>query len=206
MDGTIVDDRAAHQKAWIAFAKEKGTTLTKEKYFRDYRGRTNREILPKMLNKKFERAEATNVIEEKESLFRSIYTNVKAVDGFFEVFNQAKKLGLKIGLATTAPEKNRDHILGKLGIKENFDVIVGDEDIHKGKPDPEIYFKTAKLLSVKPEECLVFEDSIPGVTAAKTAGMTVIAITTTNTPEELKAADDTIDDFTQVDVGKLAKI
>lgn len=205
MDGTIVDDRPAHQEAWLTFAKSKGVSLTQERYFRDFRGRTNREILPKLLGKSFNRDEATKIIEEKESLFRSIYTEVEPVAGFFEIFKQIRELDLKVGLATTAPEKNRDYILGKLGIKERFDTIVGDEDIQKGKPEPEIYLKTAKLLSVSPEECLVFEDSIPGVVAGKAAGMSVIAITTTNTPEELSEADSAVKDFTQVDLGKLAK-
>jgi beta-phosphoglucomutase-like phosphatase (HAD superfamily) len=80
-------------------------------------------------------------------------------------------------------------------IKQYFKIVVNSSHISKGKPDPEIYLKTASLLKIPPKNCLVFEDAVVGVNAARAAGMKVIAITTTQSKEELKDADMIIKDF-----------
>ena len=80
-------------------------------------------------------------------------------------------------------------------IKQYFKVIVNSSHIKKGKPDPEIYIKTALLLNVSPKNCLVFEDAVVGINSAKAAGMKVIAIATTHPKEELNGADMIIDDY-----------
>jgi beta-phosphoglucomutase-like phosphatase (HAD superfamily) len=75
---------------------------------------------------------------------------------------------------------------------------LGDEHVTQGKPHPEIYLATAKELGVAPSECLVFEDSPPGVASGKSAGMTVVGILSSHAPGELKDADYAVDDFTQI--------
>jgi beta-phosphoglucomutase len=108
-----------------------------------------------------------------------------------------------LAIATTAPKKNWEFVLKALDIKENiFSAILGDEDIKKGKPDPEIYLKTAKKLKVRPKECLVFEDSPVGVEAAKNAGMTVIGMLTKHTKEELKI-EQTIKNYSVLTISTL---
>ena len=129
-----------------------------------------------------------------------MYTDVKPVPGFFDILRESKRMGLKVALATSAPKQNRDYILGKLGLENSFDVIVGDEDVEKGKPEPEIYLKTAKNLGVEPKDCLVFEDSIPGITSAKRAGMRVIALSTTHQAKNLTEADFITANFSEVDL------
>jgi beta-phosphoglucomutase-like phosphatase (HAD superfamily) len=77
-------------------------------------------------------------------------------------------------------------------------VIVNSSHISKGKPDPEIYIRTAQLLNVPPENCLVFEDAVVGINSAKAAGMKVIGVLTTHSPEELAEADALIKDYTEL--------
>jgi beta-phosphoglucomutase family hydrolase len=202
MDGTIVDNRSYHLKAWLEFTRRQGVPLTEEDYIEQYQGRSNQELMPDMLGRSISKEEFPGLVDEKEGIYRDLYKDVQAVGGFLPLFDEIKKRGLKTGLATTGYEKNRKHVLGQLGIMNEFDVIVGVEDVEKGKPDPEIYLKTAKKLGVDPESCLVFEDSIPGVRSAKSAGMKVMAITTSHAPEKLKEADQTIEDFTQVAISR----
>jgi beta-phosphoglucomutase-like phosphatase (HAD superfamily) len=90
---------------------------------------------------------------------------------------------------------NIDFMFEHIPIKQYFKVVVNSAHISKGKPDPEIYIKTANLLNVPPANCLVFEDATVGVMAAKKAGMRVIALTTTQLKEELTEADMIIDNY-----------
>jgi len=91
------------------------------------------------------------------------------------------------------------------GIKKYFKTIVDASQVSRGKPHPEIYLKTAKEMNFNPSKCIVFEDSISGIKAAKTAGMKVIALSTTHSKKELKA-DLTIRDFTQINIKALDSI
>jgi sugar-phosphatase len=79
-------------------------------------------------------------------------------------------------------------------------VLVGADDVNKGKPDPEPYVKGAKLLGMKPEECLVIEDAPLGIAAAKAGGMKAIGLTTTFPESELREADAIVSSLTQIRV------
>ncbi len=96
--------------------------------------------------------------------------------GVKEILDFCKNKGLKIGLASNSSHNLIAVVLEKVGIKHYFDFISSAQDVEKGKPDPAVYIFAAKNLGVKPFECLVFEDSIIGMTAAKRAGMSVVAI------------------------------
>lgn len=191
---------AIHTKAWLEFARRKGIPLNKEQYLANYQGHSNKDIFPSLLRRKLSAEEFNSLVEEKEAIYREIYTNVKPVNGLDRVLTKIKEKGLLVALATTAPRKNREYLLEKLGLKDKFEVIVGDEDIKHGKPNPEIYLETAKRIGVNPQECLVFEDSIPGIKAAKAAGMKVVALTTTHHRKDLSQAAHLVKDFTEVDL------
>ncbi|MEN8614175.1 HAD family phosphatase [Dehalogenimonas sp. THU2] len=95
-----------------------------------------------------------------------------------KILSEARALGCRTALATLSKRKDVDHVVESLGIGPLLDVILTAEDISKGKPDPEIYLTAAKRLGVQPNECIVLEDSVNGITAAQKAGMYVVAIAT----------------------------
>ena len=198
LDGTIVDNMKIHQKAFLEFLNSKGVPITLKDYVTKYQGRSNKENFPSIFGRKLSKGEITLFTDEKEGLYRRMYTDVKPVTGFFDILREAKRLDLKVALATSAPKQNRDYILEKLGLKNSFDVIVGDEDVERGKPEPEIYLKAAEKLGVEPKHCLVFEDSIPGIQSAKRAGLRVIALSTTHQAKDLTEAAYIINDFSEV--------
>ena len=81
-----------------------------------------------------------------------------------------------------------------------FDVKVSGEEVENSKPAPDIFLRAAQLLNIRPEECLVFEDSRNGVVAAKAAGMQCIAFYNPNSgQQDLSRADKIIESFTEVD-------
>ncbi len=96
--------------------------------------------------------------------------------GVIEILEFFKSNNLKIGLASNSSHNLIEVVLEKVGIKDYFDFLSSAQDVEKGKPDPAVYLYAAKNLGVEPKECLVFEDSIIGITAAKNAGMKVVAV------------------------------
>lgn len=95
-----------------------------------------------------------------------------------DLLRVAKEATCKTALVTMSKRSDMLHVLHSLGIERSLDMVLTSEDIRRGKPDPEGYLLAAKRLQVDPEECLVLEDSVNGVRAAKAAGMNVIAIAT----------------------------
>jgi len=83
---------------------------------------------------------------------------------------------MPLAIATSSPIRVMDAILSKLEIEQKFDVLCSAENEPFGKPHPAVYLTTAKKLNVRPDECLVIEDSIAGMVSAKAAKMNVIVV------------------------------
>ncbi|MEK7551289.1 MAG: HAD family phosphatase [Patescibacteria group bacterium] len=201
LNGTMVDDMTYHKKAWIEFCSRHGLNLTSEEFEKKFSGRKNSEILPLILNKPLSQDQIIKYSEDKEQIYREIYAQfIKEVPGLRNFILKLRARNYKIAIATTAFEKNRKFILENLGLENLFNLILGEEHVIHGKPDPEIYLKTAEQLGVDPSRCLVFEDSPPGVESGKSAEMKVIGILTTHTKEDLIGASICIKDFTQLEI------
>lgn len=97
-------------------------------------------------------------------------------DGVEKFIELAKAKGLKLGVGTSNSRELASEVLKRHNIYNCFDTIRTSCEVEKGKPYPDVFLKVAEDLKVKPEECIVFEDTYAGVLAAKRAGMRVIAI------------------------------
>ncbi|GAB3491836.1 hypothetical protein GCM10027341_05280 [Spirosoma knui] len=109
-------------------------------------------------------------------------------------------------LATSAPMMNVRFVFDHIPIEPFFAGIVSEEDVDVGKPDPTVFRRAAERVLAQPGQCIVFEDSQPGVQAAQDAGMKVAVLTTTHTPDELAKADLVIEDYTQASVAHLQEL
>jgi len=105
----------------------------------------------------------------------------------------ARHAAQPLGVATNAEPANVDFVLGKSGLRPFFRVVVDGHQVRNPKPNPEIYLLAARLLSVEPGNCIVFEDSFSGVEAARAAGARVVGLRTTHS--ELPGANLAIDHF-----------
>ena len=92
-----------------------------------------------------------------------------------------------MAVASAAPPENVDFVLDNLQLRSYFKAVLHSKSVEHGKPHPEIYLKTASNLAVAPEDCIVFEDSVVGATAASRAGCSVIVVTTTHAEAEFVA-------------------
>lgn len=199
LDGTLIDNNAFHLQTWKLYLTKAGIDISEENYRKHINGRTNKDALEYIYNRKMTAEEAMVYALEKEALYREIYKPyIKPVDGLLQLLEALHQKNIPMAIATSGIQVNIDFMFEHLPIRHYFSVIVNSSHIGKGKPDPEIYQKTASLLQVPPGLCLVFEDAAVGVQAAKAAGMHVIALTTTQTEAELSQADLIIPDFIEL--------
>ena len=196
LDGTLIDNNAYHLQTWKIYLEKIGRDISEEAYRKNINGRTNKDALEYIYNRKMTDEEAMVYALEKEALYREIYKPfIKPVDGLLELLEALYQKNIPMAIATSGIQVNIDFMFEHIPIKKYFSIIVNSAHISKGKPDPEIYNKTASLLKIPAGDCLVFEDAVVGVQAAHAAGMKVIAITTTQSAAELKDAEMIIRDF-----------
>jgi len=199
MDGVIVDSNPFHKIALKQFCKKYGHNLTEEELREKIYGRRNQDWLINVFGPLGGR-KMKEYGDEKEALFREIYDkDVKPVDGLPVFLKRLKELKIPMAIATSAPRANVDFTLVKTGLSDYFNIILDDSFVTQGKPHPEVYLKTAEALKFKPSDCVVFEDSLAGVQAARKAGCKVVGITTTHTREELHETDVVIENFVELD-------
>jgi beta-phosphoglucomutase family hydrolase len=175
MDGTLVHTEPLHQQSWIKAMGEVGIDIDVAHYDTHFSGRPGRETTQRLFGFTPEQAEAMS--RRVTSVFWELAAgNVEPLSGVRAFLT--KIADIPKGVATSARRHSAARMLEELGLIDYFGAIVTADDIAKGKPDPEIFLLAAKRLDVDPERCVVFEDSIAGVTAAKAAGMYCAAITT----------------------------
>jgi beta-phosphoglucomutase len=206
LDGVIVDNMKYHRAAWEKFLLKYAPGIEIDAFSRHF-GKRNEVLLKMVFKRSLLPEEVKKYGDEKEFLYRELYAeDIETVSGLIGFLKVLRKDQIKIAVASAAPPENVDFVLDKTGIREFFNVILSADDVKRGKPDPEIYLKTAHKLACSPRSCLVFEDSIPGIQAAKNAGMKVAALTTTYPPAEFKDADLIINDFTGIEMDMVHRI
>ncbi|SFT99728.1 haloacid dehalogenase superfamily, subfamily IA, variant 3 with third motif having DD or ED [Algoriphagus locisalis] len=204
MDGVICHTNPFHSIAFQQFFAKRNLNPTEEEYAAHMYGKNNGYILSHFLGRKIEGEELTILEDEKEGLFREIYkSEVNPIAGFMEFFAKLKSEGVLTAVATSAPRANLDLIIGTLGISAQMQSQLAAEDVAKHKPDPEVYLKSAAKLGVKPEECLVFEDSFSGASAGINAGMKVVGVLSSHTKDELPNCDFYIKDYKGLELNSL---
>ncbi|MBP1994070.1 HAD family hydrolase [Paenibacillus eucommiae] len=122
-------------------------------------------------------AETTRVIETSVlELHKTKMLSVEAREGVRDYLEAARRLGLRIGLASSSNRLWIDNFLAVLGLNEYFEVIKSSDDVAHVKPDPELYVQAVEALGIEPFEALAFEDSVNGSKAAKAAGLYCVIV------------------------------
>lgn len=203
MDGVIVHSNPAHKKAIQIFC-EKHNKKVSEKFLQTrLYGRTNSEWIPELFGD-LDGQRLNELADEKERLFRDMFTPERhIVEGLFPFLRQLGDRDIPMAVATSAPGTNAEYILSRLAIEDHFASVLDSSHVSKGKPDPEVYLKSAASLQREPGQCIIFEDSVSGVQAGRAAGSVVVGVTTTHTAEELEQCHFTIHNFTELDVETL---
>jgi beta-phosphoglucomutase len=181
-DGTLVDLFEEHLEAFQEVIKRRfGMEFTRDDLDAGY-GMVGRDIL-RLFFRKHNMDVGDDVIEgiarERRSLaLDNIGSNMKLLPGAERLLKGLKKAGLKVAVATSCSKRVCESVFNMPPFRGLLDAATMGSEVKEGKPDPEIFLKTAVKLGVKPDECLVFEDSAYGVKAGVSAGMKVVAVAT----------------------------
>jgi len=186
MDGTMVDSMPWHAKSWAEFTRGHDIAMPVDEVLRRTTGRTGVECMRELFGPQLTDDEAAALVDEKEAIYRQLFTPVFAqVRGFRNFAADATGRGLKIAVGTAGDRHNIRFVLDKLNMQPAPHAIVGGDEGLAGKPDPAIFLEAARRLGVPPQACIVFEDAPFGIEAARRAGMRAVAVCTTHAAREL---------------------
>lgn len=190
MDGVLSDSEQFICKAAIMMFSELGVTVQPED-FKPFTGTGENSYLGGVA----EKYNLTIDIEKVKARTYEIYTdiirgNLKPLPGASSFVRSCIERGFRIAVATSADEIKMKANLEEIGIPEKlFNATVNGLEVQNKKPSPDIYIAAAEKIGLKPEECLVLEDAVTGIKAAKSAGCRCLALTTSFDASMLEEAD-----------------
>ena len=206
LDGVIVDTAVYHYKAWRRLANQLGFDFT-EIQNEELKGISRIESLKIILNwggmSKTEK-ELQELATLKNTWYVEMITKMtpkEILPGAEQFLRLVRENNYLIALGSAS--KNSETILNQIGLMQYFDVLVDGNKVTKSKPDPEVFLAGARELNVEPEECVVFEDAIAGIQAAKAGHMSAIGI---GNPEVLKQADFVVAGLFEMTLEKLENL
>jgi beta-phosphoglucomutase family hydrolase len=206
MDGVIADTADYHYRAWQEVINERGVSFTKEAFMKHF-GQRHDTIIKTFLGDTFTPAQITKISGKKQARYREMVTNnVMGLPGAVELIKALNNTGIKVAMGTSAVPDNVDVILQGLHIEKYFQAIAYGTEVPEGKPSPDIFLLAAEKLGIKPINCVVIEDAIAGVAAAKSAGMKCIAVTNSHPADKLQNADLIVDSLEKVDINTLREL
>lgn len=198
LDGVIVDTAKYHFLAWKKLADQLGINFTHQhnEQLKGVSRVRSLEIILGLENKEVSEEVFEQLLEQKNNDYLGYIEKMDESEilvGVMEVLNFVKQNNHKIVLGSAS--KNARPILQKTGLLSYFDAIVDGNDVSKAKPDPEVFLMGAEKVNSKPENCVVFEDSVAGIQAANIAGMTSVGI---GSKDVLHQAKYVFNNFTEI--------
>ena len=182
LDGTLVDSGEFHWLSWRDTMAAEGLPITYQQFLDSF-GQKNDRILTEWLRPDASPERVQRVGDAKEEAYRALAQTrgLSPLPGAADWIHRLHDAGWKQAIASSAPRKNIEVMLEALGVGRDFDAIIGAEDVVLGKPNPEVFLTAAARLGVPPDRCVVVEDAIAGVEAAKRAGIKSIGVSRTVT-------------------------
>jgi len=179
LDGVIIDTTALHYRLWERFGQARGFVPTEAQLLAT-NGRPAVETLREWFGEALDADTLAPMMRELETMVCQALEGepVDAVPGVREFLQALRTAGVPWALGTSAVPAHAEAALSRLGLSEAFPVRITAADITRGKPHPEVYLKAAAALGVAPSACLVFEDALSGLRAARAAGASCVALTT----------------------------
>ena len=178
MDGTLIDSEELHWIAWRTTTANEGVTITREQFLASF-GQRNDSIIPQWLGAAATPERIEKIANAKEELYRHLIRRdgISPLPGVATWLHRLHRDGWLQVIASAAPRANIDAVLEALSATHIFQGIVSAEDVHRGKPDPEVYLRAASKVGASPQNCIVVEDAAAGIEGARRAGMRSIGVT-----------------------------
>ena len=179
LDGVLCSTDEYHYRAWKSLADSLGIAFdrTENCRLRGVSREESLEIILEKATKEYSAEEKQQMCTYKNHLYRAFLAELSdryLFPGVLEMLCELRRFGLRLAVGSSS--KNAGYILQKLRIENLFDAVVDGNDISHSKPHPEVFLRTAGLLGLSSEQCVVVEDAHAGIVAAKAGGFCVFAI------------------------------
>ncbi len=199
MDGVIIDSEPLHERAYLEIFSEKGYAETHGVNFDDYIGRTDKALIEDFVAKHRPTFTVQNLSDWKKDRFLQLMRKEEPI--FEDLPELVERLAARYPMAVASGSLHPviDAVLALKNLRQHFRHCVSSSDVAHGKPAPDIFLHTAKLMGIAPRDCCVIEDSAAGVAAARAAGMDVIAITNSLPRAKLTGATHIVDSYAEID-------
>lgn len=200
MDGVLVDSVGLNWQAYNEVLERYGKRVATEDISR-YVGRNIHDQVD-MLNQEFDlEIDPDQFIKETDRLKQSLFKDLQPNPGVVDFLRELKNAQIPIALGTSNSREVAAQRLSTMAIEEYFDTVVTEEDTELHKPSPDVYLKTAANLDFSADNCVVFEDALSGIEAAKKADMKCVAVKTPYIEEKaLSGADKVIESFKDINL------
>lgn len=206
-DGVIIDSSAQHERSWELLADEIGNPLPEGHFKRGF-GKKNERIIPD-LGWATDAGEIHQLGLRKEELYRELVRRdgVTPLPGARELLTTLRDAGIPCVVGSSTHRENIETICKITGLGSFFAGLVTGEDVSHGKPDPEVFLKGAALIGLAPECCVVFEDALVGLAAARAGGMKSVGVATTEALSDLEGkADLAVESLTDLTLDQLSAL
>jgi len=199
-DGVVIDSSAQHEESWEMLAAEIGKPLPADHFVRGF-GMKNQVIIPTILRWTEDPDEIHRYSLRKEQLYREIIRErgIQPLPGVTALLELLADHNVPCAVASSTHRENIEVIFDAIGVRRYFQAVVTAEDVSHGKPDPEVFLKSAAHIGRSPGNCVVFEDALVGIEAGRAAGAKVIAVATTNALTALEDADVAVESLERID-------
>jgi beta-phosphoglucomutase family hydrolase len=206
-DGVVVDSSSCHREAWERLGREIGRALPPDHFERAF-GLKNERIIPEIMGWTEDPEEVERLSLRKEELYREAVRRdgLAPLPGVPDFLARLAAAGIPAAVGTSTHRLNVEACIDAVGLRDAFAAVVTAEDVSEGKPDPQVFLLGAERLGLPPEHCIVFEDAIVGIEAARRGGMKAVAVTTTHPATSLGAADIVVERLDEVSVEELRRL
>jgi beta-phosphoglucomutase len=187
-NGTLSDDEPVLARVYEQLFAELGHPLTTHEYYEHLAGHTDEEMFIRWLGKS-----SDELIRERVRRYNELVSDGSTVDEDVRAAVRWAAERMPVAVVSAALRDEIEPVLAASGLRDLFSVVLSQDDVTRGKPDPQPYLLAAERLGLPPEELLVFEDTDVGVASAKAAGARVVGLTRTLGAERMAAADELVE-------------
>ncbi len=207
LDGVLVSTDEYHYRSWKKLADEEGFDFFDHEFNHKFRGVARMEcveILLRTAGRDYSQDQKQEIADRKNKYFvdsLSTVTTDALLPGALTTLRELKIRGVKIAIASNS--RNAKTIIRQIGIEHFLDTVVDGYGIENSKPDPEIFLLAAKNIGVPPANCIVVEDAVTGIEAARRAGMKALGI---GPPDRLPNASIVVPNLSAISVDDLLNL
>jgi len=183
LDGTLADTMPSHYEAWSTILERYGLEMSEDRFYALGGWPTHR-VADLLISESGRSLDALQISIEKESLFSETLHLVQPIEHTTSVARKHRG-SIPLAVATGATRDICQLILNQLEIHDWFDAVVSADEVERHKPNPDVFLEAARRLGVQPKNCVVYEDTDPGLEAARRAGMAHIDVRQFYTPRRV---------------------